>query len=429
MSKAVNDDNKKEDELDKCKSDPSVIVEELLPLDDLFVTRAIPPVATVSWFEGNYVDAIKTLDTRLQAILKVNPWLAGKLVCSRKGRHNVVYSDTNPQYQYSVKDIFLVYKDSEVRSDMTVDEMSVEVQKAKPVPMVLSPGQDLQSPLIRLAVAPCEKEPNTKFALFLSLLHSVGDGHTFYQVLNMLLGSRPISALILKRIPHTQADQDAAMGKPESQFFDLPIFVCTIFRGIFGTNPASMGSKVYMVDRTKIEKMKEESKNNDVEFVSTNDIITSWALTNFGVNQGVMLVNFRDRLVGHTNDHVGNYENVIFYRSPEDTANPALIRKSLMTMKRVTSKDRPLSMVEDGGRTTLLVTNWSSFADAAGQDLPKCRQVASYPYFVAGFTLCTLPYCIIFEAKAGQTGIMLLGPASLLDNVEIPPFAATISIS
>ena len=117
----------------------------------------------------------------------------------------------------------------------------------------------------------------------------------------------------------------------------------------------------FLVDTEKVQKMKEESKDETVPFLSTNDLITSWFLSNCGCTQGFMAINFQDRLSGHTMMHAGNYNNCIYYRNPVDTASPSLVRRSIMGLKRVVTDDRPYSNGELAINHYGLITNWASF--------------------------------------------------------------------
>ena len=50
-------------------------------------------------------------------------------------------------------------------------------------------------PQFRICVVPDAQSPNTRWALVVSLSHIIADGHTFYQVHNMLSEDSPVVAL------------------------------------------------------------------------------------------------------------------------------------------------------------------------------------------------------------------------------------------
>lgn len=97
--------------------------------------------------------------------------------------------------------------------------------------------------------------------------------------------------------------------------------------------------------------------DGSVPFISTNDVLTSWFIQATNCQHGLLAINWRDKLPGHSQQHAGNNKNLLYYR-PADSKTPAMIRSSLHTLKRH-------DMSSFWERTTGLytvVTNWVSFA-------------------------------------------------------------------
>ena len=100
---------------------------------------------------------------------------------------------------------------------------------------------------------------------------------------------------------------------------------------------------IHNVDLIAIEEFKVEYKkqsNSPDDFISTNDILTSWYFSNCKMDVGEMAVSLRDRFSQLTPDHAGNYISTIMYQKG-DFEHPSKIRASMKSCRRVKS-DIPL---------------------------------------------------------------------------------------
>ena len=85
-------------------------------------------------------------------------------------------------------------------------------------------------------------------------------------------------------------------------------------------------------------------------------------MKNSTINHSLMAINWRNRLMGHTDSHAGNYKTVIFHDN-EDYVFPELIRKSRIIYKRFVTNDRKFpSWWEVVNTECSVVTNWSTLA-------------------------------------------------------------------
>ena len=179
------------------------------------------------------------------------------------------------------------------------------------------------------------------------------------------------------------------------------------------------------VDMEKISHMKKEQAMNDnVPFVSSNDVLTSWFLQNAkDCPIGLMAINFRNRLEGHASNTAGNYVDAIFYRK-EDSARPALIRQSISdptNLKRVvTSNDVP-STLELATNNVALVSSWASFAAGDKVNLPSVTELLHMPV-VDMFSPPSICLCVVFRARPKQLAIMLISTADKVVNLINPDF-------
>jgi len=169
-----------------------------------------------------------------------------------------------------------------------------------------------------------------------------------------------------------------------------------------------------------MKEMKEKAaKEAGISFVSTNDVITSWFMNQISCPTGVMSINLRGRLSGHTDLHVGNYENTMFYKK-EDYATPALIRHSLTSFRRVVTGDEgfpPWWQVATSSMS--IVTNWATFGKPI--EVEGCVEDVHLPLFPSKYFPTTMPSLVIFRASAGQLGLAYVhgdGGVNHLDNAS-----------
>lgn len=139
-----------------------------------------------------------------------------------------------------------------------------------------------------------------------------------------------------------------------------------------------------------------------------------------------MAINLRERVPAYKMNKAGNYENIIYYRCPEDVCSPALIRKSLLSCKRVKTGNLRITNKEMSRGGLILNTNWATSAkviDLGAAD--DCRQIVQFPVYdhsiIGG---CNSACCIIFRATPSQLGILLSGTDEVHQRWQNPPFAS-----
>jgi hypothetical protein len=370
--------------------------------------------------DKSFDDVVEIVRDRIQQMVLQNPWLTGRIV--RYGPDRKVHlwipqqnvsdddgssNDGSSRKQSTSIDNLLVVRskyESTLRFSMKATELSKEINDHKKNKgLALEMMREFDQPVWRVSLVealPTDNDSSEdhgpdldsykqqRLALVVSMSHVIGDGHTFYSLHNMLLGSQPIYPLEVTRLTDTTQLQEIVMGgKAEAGIMHSWGLIFLAVRGAIQLHvlakflPGKFGSwfqtrgKYVMVDQMEIQKMKSSSlddlSGDDVQFVSSNDIITSWILSHSSVRHGLMALNFRGRLsrlrAGDVS-RAGNYENCIYYRIPEDTCRPSLIRQSILeptdNFKRaVTTKD-PISMSSLATSNGFaLVTNWASFAD------------------------------------------------------------------
>mmetsp|Transcript_22607 Transcript_22607/g.27726 ORF Transcript_22607/g.27726 Transcript_22607/m.27726 type:complete len:485 (+) Transcript_22607:96-1550(+) len=395
---------------------------ELSPKDTLFYVQDCPPISTVTWFKGNYMEAAPKLLHRLQLVVQKNPWLLGRVDMKyHNGKCFLVCPDEAKIGKLEKEGLFISLEptDSPISRNVTMSKLGHEIRH-----LVITNKPD--QPVYQVTLIPCKENPNDSFALLIQMSHVIGDGHTYYTLLDMLLtvprrkrgDVNKIVSLNAERKSDTFELAGKLLGEEESKFVDSKAFMLNFLRGIPVTK-INGGTKYQfaLVDKEKILSMKkDEMKKEDVEYVSTNDIITSWFMKQTNALVGLMLVGLRNRVKNHIELDAGNYENSLIYQK-EDYDTPSLIRKSLNGMKRAVTPNLPgfwKLATSDG----CIVSNWSTFATP--NEIEDCEEDCHIPTPTCDWT-ATMPHLVIFRVKEGQLGVCY-SQSTNVNHLDSAPF-------
>ncbi|NOR56370.1 MAG: hypothetical protein GQ531_09195 [Sulfurovum sp.] len=383
----------------------------LLEVESTFIAKQMASISTATFFEGNLEDVKVEIINRFKAIVKLNPWLSGKIIDQKGHKRLHLYYQTTPSKETFEK----LYKFNpaglKIDSSMPYETLA---KKLRPY-LVKSPSKMINSDLLvtQLLLIPDSNEPSKKFALVLSMSHSIADGHTYYQIFNMLSSKSKIVGLNVQRKESIMADVVDTFGKKEYRYLKCLPHVINIFKGII------LGKKsqahIYYVDPLKIEKIKASiSANNSQEYVSSNDILTS-TFSNFIQSRiTLMAINFRNKFKGLNGNDAGNYEGAILY-DKGIYANAQSIRKSLTSQPYVGLIKSLPSVLEGAFCQMGLITNWSSFCEEiylkdASQvlHLPITNSAGNAPYEMA----------VIFRPTKGKLAIIYFSKIFSTEDFE-----------
>jgi hypothetical protein len=382
---------------------------ELLALEASSRIQMLPLITTATFYKG--APPIAFLEERVKDIVKANPWLCGK-VAKRSGKH-VIVCDTAP-----VPSLFVALRPHEVpiHNGMSLREVGSLIQKK------LEPPKAPDAIQFKVALVPDDRTPDDAFCLVVSLSHTLGDGATYYALLNMLDAAaggakppvRPLQPIRHKITPHEEV---ALMGKAEVGFTTTPGYVCGFLSSVCrGCCVAKAVPQAWSVNERWLAQQKERgASESDVGFVSSNDVLTSWFFRSVRATVGLMAVNLRGRAgMSASADDAGNYESLLLYR-PADYAGPAMLRRSIATMRR--GADPPTKLP---GCCSLccahmaIVSNWATFHN--GLDLPGCEQIVHYPMMASAPVNLDLSSAVIFRPREGELAIWSLSPRMKSNN-------------
>lgn len=141
------------------------------------------PVSTVTFFRGDLAAAAAGVRERAAAVLRANPWLAGRI---RRG-----HLEWQPDADVDLDRFFRVAERGAVQLSRRTPYPQLS---AKLRPYLADSVGTPAAPLFRASLLPADAEAGDEasdegFALVVSLSHIAGDGYTYYRLLNMLTGA------------------------------------------------------------------------------------------------------------------------------------------------------------------------------------------------------------------------------------------------
>lgn len=412
----------------------------LSEFEDNALKNGANPPSTITWCTGSHEEAAAVIQQRFKVVVSNNPWIAGRIV-QENGKNYLEYQQ--PMLDKNETGGPLLFR------HLTSADESPSISRKTPLRdlgkkcadagLILRFQHNFDKPLFMISIVPSADEETPSFAVIASMSHILGDGHTFYTVYNMLMsGQNTEKVLQAGRIDTEMSEQEEAMGKPEARVLSSFGFIAAAIRGVLTakllapfTDRYQLQAQYYMVDQEKTKVLKKDAvsgSSNDGEsepsFVSTNDVLTSWFLTNSACQHGMMAINLRGRLPNYTDDKAGNYENLIYYCIPADCGSPSLIRRSLATLRRSVTADSPLpSAMELATGNFSIISNWATFA-ADRIDLGECKEAGHLPLFDYREGPASIAMALIFRYMPGQVAILAFGVPSQLEGLEKAPFAS-----
>ena len=295
----------------------------------------------------------------------------------------------------------------------TIDPQKSPIARDTPIadlgnklePLMIKNGP--QEPIFKVFIVPCRKSPDELFGLSFQMSHAVGDGATYYQLLRMLCSIEEHHVVKLNPVRHLKLreQQIAILGKEEEGHLTSKTWTLTYAIGLLWAKLMLRPTRrqFALVDMSKVEEAKRLAvKGGEVDFVSTNDVITSWFFNQTRCLTAKMAINWRNRLDGLTERDAGNYLNVIFYQQ-EDYASPTLIRKSLSKFRRAVTTKMP-GFFSIFLQESAAVTNWSNFA--CPNEIEGCEEDLHVPVAPVSHSSILLNMLIIFRAGEGKLGLM-----------------------
>ena len=271
-----------------------------------------PAISTVTFLRGDITAATATLKSRLAILLKANPYLAGTLVKINGALHVQFPKETSDD---DVTRIFnQTTRGGKVGTlpivDSTMDFFTLCKSIGGGTAEVVK-GARKDEPLMALTVV-ADAKRNDTFAVVFSISHVIIDGFSYYKLFSQLCDGVASESYSATRKHDIVSEAKKAMGEKEAAFVNSTAVICNVIGGMMcGKKPLI---ESYRIDADKVNTIKQQATNNTlgVDFVSTNDVLTSSFGNATNADFLLMPVNFRDRLSNFNALDAGNYEGTVW---------------------------------------------------------------------------------------------------------------------
>ena len=393
---------------------------------DMFL--AMDGITTITFFSGDASSAATFLRQRLTYVADANPWIGGKLVRDKLVTRRMIEGklvrghlvDLCFPKDTVIKDIFEFDDSLQISPTTPYHDLCKKIAASRAHLPTGFKLLETGAPVTRLTVTP--DASGRGFAVIWSMSHVVGDGDTYYKVLALLSDGEEIVQLEPVRKPHAFAEIPNQIGR-RAHFFQLglPTFI-NYFSGL--TLQRKPLVNCLYVDEVKLQAAKadalEASKNTGhfdgpLDFVSTNDVLTSAFGRLMRPRLLIMAMNFRNRIAGLTWKDAGNYEGGVLYDRHGYT-HPTDIRRSLIAeppYSRCKPLPGPLETVLSQQAT---VTNWASL-HVAELEIPRCETTLHMPYWSVDYM--ALDLCNIFRPRPGKLAVLVLAKSRKVGKPQL----------
>lgn len=372
-----------------------------------------PAISTVTFLRGDITAATATLKSRLAILLKANPYLAGTLVKINGALHVQFPKETSDDH---VTRIFnQTTRGGKVGTlpivDSTMDFFTLCKSIGGGTAEVVK-GARKDEPLMALTVV-ADAKRNDTFAVVFSISHVIIDGFSYYKLFSQLCDGVASESYSATRKHDIVSEAKKAMGEKEAAFANSTAVICNVIGGMMcGKKPLI---ESYRIDADKVNTIKQQATNNTlgVDFVSTNDVLTSSFGNATNADFLLMPVNFRDRLSNFNALDAGNYEGALVF-GKEDYQRPTQIRATLNAgpptnpnyLRGGVRNPKPLPGCSGAccGQMTML-TNWC-FPFWEELKLEGCEQLLHLP--LIDVNLVPFDVSVVYKPGAGQAALMFM---------------------
>jgi len=363
-------------------------------------------ITTLTIFEGDYTIAGEVLEGQLFEVVKANSWLAGHLTKDKKLAYDEVVTSRE-----QIKHIFISCSsaDSDAKLKFLFNATAPYVDTCtamyKSDKIVVGAGYQLfgkDLPLTRLTVV--ESTTPGTFGVIFSISHTIVDGHTYYDILKMLQpGSGAVRSLDIKRIHTFSETMKDAYNRKALDWADSMSAACFFMPTMLCGSAAKCYA--FQLDDEKVEAAKKAGAvEGGVQYVTTNDVITSAFFNVTKTRIGWMGLDCRDKLNGFGSNLAGNYVTALVI-DDEVFATPSSLRLMYSSGKPLVTTKRPLpGCCCTDNSNVAMVTNWSSFDNSSLLSIENCKLSIHIP--VQNPAHCVFNLMIPFVTSPGKKGVI-----------------------
>ncbi len=309
-------------------------------------------ISACNLFQSDNKDAaVAFIHERFQQIVSTNPWLKGS--CS-KGRNRQIYLNFDTRETDASPLIF----SSQAPNSLSESSNYTDILSACE-PYIVEKAFKLYNKKDRLTKLVILHLDDQRFLLMFSLSHLIGDGHTFYQIFNMLSSQSEVYGLDVIRKSEIVEARDI-IPKSNANFIFSPRMLFWAITRAFSRKKMRIDS--FELNHTYLQQQKQAAKERGiVPFVSTNDILSSSYAQLTDSNAMIMAVNFRNRIPAITDKDAGNYEELLVI-DKETSRTSEKIRTLISDLKNEVPKINLPKGSAKSKSNPVLITNWAGFS-------------------------------------------------------------------
>lgn len=316
---------------------------------------------------------------RVSEMVRMNPWVACRLRMTPSGIKAIYGTD--------FVDCFEALSKPE---KIDVTDMSYTKLVNTFVPYAVKSGEscvDKDEPLFKVtAITGISSEGGLKqLCLVMSISAVIADAPTLYSLFSMLdFDTRPFKLEIARKEEYINILKQV-VGTPQLRW--LKSTAMFVGEWLMSWRARPHQSAVYTINNDWIKVRKAEAveaPNSGVEYVSTNDVLTSWFMRLTKCDYGFINVNFRKLIDLHNLQEnellAGRYVHHILFR-PSNFATAAAVRRSIPTVqeKKKCQPDLP-GFWMTFCRNSCLVTNYASITPTV--NIPGCSLQLHIPILI-----------------------------------------------
>ena len=372
-----------------------------------------PPINMVSFYKTtqsmNQKNLTEILQERFSDIIKINPWMAGRLVKDKVDGVKDMYLSFSESVENAAQYVVCHTNDALFEKkdwDSLCSELFGDETLSFPAYKCLNKDAKL------CCLHVFENSSKTEAAILLSLNHVVGDGYTCYQIWRMLDANEPIWGLEPRKDGKFDDHVRAETSLPPLSDMSMMGYMWSTFkRGLsrkMRCKPAPIIC-VYKLNNEAIEQIKSKY-NTDTRFVSTHDIVCSTFFPLCEDDNMSFAMNMRGRLSKVDKKLCGNYE-VICPVSVGKQITPVDFRNN---WKKLLTKRAPTPRVGFN-----MSTSWTTFYHQV--ELPGYSHVAHFPVFdlkssmeMLGIPLTAEFFVCTFKLSLEETGVLFVAYSDII---------------
>jgi hypothetical protein len=336
--------------------------------------------------------AIAYIHERFQQITSLNPWLKGS--CS-KGKKGQIYLNFDSNETDASPLIFQGQAPSSINTNSNYSDILACCEQ-----YIVEKAFKLYNKKDRLTKLVILHLDDQRFLLMFSLSHLIGDGHTFYQIFNMLSVKSEVIALDVIRKNEIEQARDF-IPKTNANFIFSPRMIFWAITRAFSRKKMRIKSFELNASYVQSQKLLVKEKGK-VPFVSTNDILSSTYAQLNTSNAMIMAINFRNRIPGITDEDAGNYEDLLVINK-ETSSKSENIRVLIGDLKTEVLKMKLPEGRAKSKSNPVLITNWAGFSQPLLID--NAKSLLHLPLYTS--KEITFDSCIVYAPQEGKVSALL----------------------